>query len=472
MILKISPFHFEMQQRIAVLPEQYNLSDYRAKIKQVIGSRWCPTIKAWHFPYSKEAYAMFQRIFQENTIIVDNNAVQISTVPAVMATPQNLPKSDAMPVFAIVEHPHLLDYLCILLPKEDKPLYLEKVKNIHGRRWNYALFAWEVPYTQTTIRFVQHYFAQAIRWGFTPKNNLPEQLPQLLEMHKTAPKEEVKATFELAVTKLEEVLTLKRYSWSTIKGYKNMFRQFILHYDTIRPRLITREQIDKYLLYCIKERNISESYQDTIISAIKMFYNEVAEQPEKVEKLYRPKKAQKLPQVLSEDEVVRLLKAVQNIKHLSILTMIYSAGLRLGEVVNLQLTDIQPDINRIKIRGAKGNKDRYSILSPKAFVILSEYMTIYKPVHWLFEGQDGGRYSERSVQEIFTKAKIKSGINKAATTHTLRHSFATHLLETGMDLRYIQELLGHASSKTTEIYTHITKKGWASLKSPLDNLDI
>jgi integrase/recombinase XerD len=152
--------------------------------------------------------------------------------------------------------------------------------------------------------------------------------------------------------------------------------------------------------------------------------------------------------------------------------LIYSSGLRLGEVVNLQLTDIQSNINRILVRDAKGKKDRYTLLSDKALTILREYARLYRPIYWLFEGQYGGKYSERSVQELFIKAKIKAKINPNATTHWLRHSFATHLLEKGVDLRYIQELLGHESSKTTEIYTHITKKGWDGIKSPLDSLDI
>ena len=133
---------------------------------------------------------------------------------------------------------------------------------------------------------------------------------------------------------------------------------------------------------------------------------------------------------------------------------------------------MQIEAHRIFIRDAKGKKDRCTILSPKLEVLLKQYMDIYKPIEWLFEGQTGGQYSERSVQSIFEDARRKSKINPLATTHTLRHSFATHLLEKGIDLRYIQELLGHASSKTTEIYTHITKKGFNTIKSPLDDLDI
>ncbi len=188
--------------------------------------------------------------------------------------------------------------------------------------------------------------------------------------------------------------------------------------------------------------------------------------------IIRPNRPQKLPHVLTEREVERLLQAADNFKHRCILMLVYSAGLRLGEVLRLRMLDLQPEKHRILIRGGKGKKDRCTILSEKAFRKLREYFQVYKPVDWVFEGAQGGPYSERSVQNIFTRAKIKSGINPHATVHTLRHSFATHILEKGVDLRYIQDLLGHESSKTTEIYTHITKKGWDKLKSPLDDLDV
>ena len=151
---------------------------------------------------------------------------------------------------------------------------------------------------------------------------------------------------------------------------------------------------------------------------------------------------------------------------------VYSAGLRLGEVVNLKLPDLQPEHHRLFVREGKGKKDRCTILSEKVIARLKDYFEDYSPAEWLFEGATGGQYSVRSVQAIFDRAKLKSGINPYATVHTLRHSFATHLLEKGVDLRYIQDLLGHESSKTTEIYTHITKKGIDKLQSPLDSLNI
>ena len=325
-----------------------------------------------------------------------------------------------------------------------------------------------------TLRFLRQYFDDVLRWDFVPDENVPERLEaeEATPVQQWRPQQNKPARYEAAVTALEQCLTLKRYSWRTVKSYKNSLRNFIRFYDDTKPSQLTRKQINDYIHHLVKEHHITESYQNQICCALKMFYCEVANQAEKVEGLVQAKKPQKIPQVLTEGEVARLLKAVDNLKHRCILTMIYSAGLRLGEVTKLKLTDLQFEQHRIFVRNAKGKKDRCTILAQKAESLLKEYLALYCPVHWLFEGPDGGQYSDRSVQAIFTAAKDRSRINPLATTHTLRHSFATHLLEKGMDLRNIQELLGHESSKTTEIYTHITKKSWEKIKSPLDDLEI
>jgi site-specific recombinase XerD len=186
----------------------------------------------------------------------------------------------------------------------------------------------------------------------------------------------------------------------------------------------------------------------------------------------RPREEKTLPVVLSEKEVGDLFKVTENIKHKAILMLAYSGGLRLSELINVRIIDIDSNRMQIRIEQAKGKKDRYTLLSVKLLEILRKYFVAYKPKEWLFEGATGGQYSLGSIQSIMKEAIKKAGIKKKASVHSLRHSFATHLLENGTDLRYIQSLLGHASSKTTEIYTHITTKGFDQIKSPLDNLDI
>jgi integrase/recombinase XerD len=468
MNLVLTPHTSSNQPRIAVKPDAY-WDAFGSMIRKIHGARWSSNICAWHIPYTADSYKMLQDIFGKNNIIIAQNIEVSKPNKAKEEAPPQAIVSKKMKLVSISENLQDADSLCISVVKEDAEPFLERIKNIGGRQWNSAMNVWLVPYTMITIRFVKKYFGDEIEWTFTPKKDLPERL---ISPENNSPlKIQVRAKYEIAVTKLEEVLMLKRYSERTIKTYKNVFRMFIMEYNELKPSQITQPQIYAYFMKSIKEKHISESHQNTIVSAIKMFYNAVVHQPEKVEHLYRPKPDKRLPHILSEAEVVALLQTAKNIKHQAILMLVYSGGLRLGEVVNLQITDIQIGIKRILIRSAKGKKERYTLLSDKALTILQQYMAEQQPIYWLFEGQDGGKYSERSVQEIFTTAKIKAKINPNATTHWLRHSFATHLLEKGVDLRYIQELLGHESSRTTELYTHITKRGWDGLRSPLDSLN-
>jgi len=450
-----------------------NRKDWVDFIKSLNKWWWHPEEKVWSVPRTPETAQRCKTFFGEALVIDRNQEISIEFVRKTAEKSQRLELLKTLPdKITLHKHPQKSDWLLLNLPQTLVESHLANVKNIHGRRWNADWFAWEVPYTQLTIRFIKQYLSGTVHWAFTPDDNIPERLPAVEPQARTFKETIIPAKYEAAVTALEQTLMLKRYSWRTIKSYKNCFRQFIRHYDDIKPSQITRRQIDAYVFGLIKERNISESHQNQILSAIKMFYGTVIAQEEKVLNLFRPKKSQKLPKVLTEQEVTFLLRAVDNLKHRCILMLVYSAGLRLGEVINLRLLELQPEQNRLFVRGGKGKKDRCTLLSEKVWELLQQYIQIHQPLEWLFEGQTGGQYSERSVQEIFTRAKMKAMINPDATVHTLRHSFATHLLEKGVDLRYIQELLGHESSKTTEIYTHITHKGWNRIKSPIDDLKI
>jgi len=259
---------------------------------------------------------------------------------------------------------------------------------------------------------------------------------------------------------------------NTVKTYKGLFEEFINFYHKFDINRIDESMITAFLRYLVIERKVSSSYQNQSINAIKFYYERVLGGQRKVYLVERPREEKKLPVVLSENEICDLLKATENIKHKAILMLAYSAGLRLSELINVKLSDIDSGRMQIRIEQAKGKKDRYSLLSVKLLDVLRKYYTTYKPKKWLFEGATGGQYSVRSIQEVMKDSTRKAGIKKKISMHTLRHSFATHLLENGIDLRYIQSLLGHSSTKTTEIYTHITTKGFDQIKSPLDKMDI
>ncbi len=270
------------------------------------------------------------------------------------------------------------------------------------------------------------------------------------------------------LAKFEKKLILKSYSLSTISSYKSEFSYFLRYFEKFDLNTITKEQIESYVYYMITKYKISESKQNLSINSIKFYYEHVLNKPREYYDIQRPKMAKTLPNVLSMGEVLDLINSPTNIKHKAILHTIYSGGLRVSELINLRIIDIRTDDNYIFIKGAKGKKDRQTLLSDNLLIVLREYYKEYKPSYWLFEGQSGGKYSAKSIQNIFRKAQQKSGANPWATPHTLRHSFATHLLENGENLRNIQALLGHSSSKTTEIYTHLVNLSNKKIQNPLD----
>lgn len=275
-----------------------------------------------------------------------------------------------------------------------------------------------------------------------------------------------------ALAAMQRKLQIARYSANTIDTYLNATKLFFQHYPKKNPKDISAADIEAYQHELASTRKVSNSYLNQVVNAVRYYYKDVLGDAYRVKFIERPLGERKLPKVLSEQEVAAILKAPTNLKHRCILMLIYSAGLRLGELIALERTDIIPERKQVLIRGGKGGKDRVSLLSERLLKLLDEYLVAYTPRHFLFEGPNGARYSDTSVQQIFKHAKQKAGITAPATVHTLRHSFATHLLENGTDLRYIQTLLGHSSSKTTEIYTHVSTKAIGKIRSPLDNLDL
>lgn len=265
-------------------------------------------------------------------------------------------------------------------------------------------------------------------------------------------------------------MVLRGMGQSTIKTYRSMLTRFFSYFENQDLATITKEQIEGYVYQLITKYKISESTQNTVINAIKCYYEVVLGQPREYYTISRPRKRLNLPNVLSVQEVSAIINSPVNLKHKAIMHTIYSAGLRIGEVVRLRIKDIRSDDGYIFIKDSKGKKDRHTVLSPHLLTLLRKYYKAYKPAYWLFEGQNGGQYTASSIQNIYRKAVKDTGSNPWSTPHTLRHSFATHLMQNGVSIRHIQAALGHNSSKTTEIYTHILAINSKTLKSPLDYL--
>ncbi|MDT7827649.1 tyrosine-type recombinase/integrase [Pricia sp. S334] len=262
-------------------------------------------------------------------------------------------------------------------------------------------------------------------------------------------------------------LELKRYSDSTVKTYVSFFEMFINHYRDKDLLAINESDVRKYLQHLIK-RSVSRSYLNQAINAIKFYYEVVMGMPNRFYEIERPRKESKLPKVISKKEILSIIGHTNNIKHRCIIELLYGSGLRRSELVNLKLGDIDSERMLVRVENSKGGKDRQTLLSKTALLNLRTYYREWQPKHYLFEGQKGQKYSGESVLKVVKNAAKKAGIRIRVTPHVLRHSFATHLLESGVDLRRIQVLLGHGSSKTTEIYTHVATNTFENIKNPLD----
>lgn len=334
---------------------------------------------------------------------------------------------------------------------------VDKIRKVKGRRWDAKRKCWIIEYSDQAIIQLNKLFV----------------LNNTIDKKSTNDKTNMESTKEKELLKMKEELKLRGYSHKTQKAYLGHIRRFMYSFEK-EPEKLQQEEIKKYLVGLLENHKCMTSYFEQTLSALKFFYNNVVNKPDLVTSIKYPKKERKLPAVLSREEVVRILNSIKNLKHRTILMVVYSSGLRVGEVVRLRVEDIDSKRKLIHVRQAKGKKDRYTVLSDVALEVLRLYFKAYEPDNgWLFEGsKEGEHITERTVQKVFEKACLEAKINKKATVHTLRHSFATHLLEGGTDLRYIQELLGHTSSRTTEIYTHVTEYNLSKIKSPLDSLSL
>lgn len=275
----------------------------------------------------------------------------------------------------------------------------------------------------------------------------------------------------VALQRFIEQLKLKAYSSSTIKTYRNEFLQLLQLLKEKPVHDLSPDDLRRYFIYCFEQLKLTENTLHSRINAIKFYFEQVLKRERFFWEIPRPKKPSQLPKLLNEEEIEKLFNALSNKKHKAMLFTAYSAGLRVSEIVSLKVKDIDSGRMQIFIGRAKGKKDRYVNLSPVLLDVLRSYVKSYRPKLFLFESEATGlAYPARTAQQIFSNAKHKAGIKKDVGIHSLRHSFATHLLDKGTDIRYIKELLGHFNIKTTERYLHVSKKQLVNIVSPLDDL--
>lgn len=330
------------------------------------------------------------------------------------------------------------------------------MRKVPEASWNNSLKSWQIKYTKENLDLILNTFKNITT---IDSSKLPKK--QLFKRDLTDSQKKLLNNFYI-------FLKGKRYSKSTIQTYTFFVADFINFQTKNSLEEITNRDVELFIEKVFIERNYSISSQRQFVSALKIFIafypftkiNDLA--------LERPKKSRKLPNVLSQEEVLEIIRCTQNLKHRAILTLIYSCGLRISELINLKLIHFHIERKQLVVRNGKGRKDRYISLADSFLPLLSNYYHSYKPKTYFVEGQNKGKYSAESVRQFLRKSCVKAKIKKPVTPHTLRHSYATHLLENGVDIRYIQSLLGHAKPETTMIYTHVKRKDLMEIQNPLD----
>ncbi len=385
----------------------------------------------------------------------------------------------------------------ILLKFDADPSINKLMKEFPGARWSHTLRSWHIPRSASLYKDLEKKLPETycllqqqesdeiiapIQQEYDEITPLPPTKTFIPDIIHTKTGEKIIARTppeKISVFNLSQLaaftamLELKAYSPSTIRTYRQEFCALLEIIKDKDVNKLTADQVKRYILYCVNELKLAENSIHSRLNAVKFYFEQVLKQDKIFVEIPRPKKPLILPKVLGEQEMGRLFRALENKKHKALLFTAYSAGLRVSEAVALKISDIDSDRMQIFIQNAKGKKDRYVMLSPVLLDILRNYMITSRPKagEYLFEGTVAGMpMSTRQAQHIFQEAREKAGISKKLSFHSLRHSFATHLLENGVDIRYIKDLLGHFSITTTNRYLHVKKEQLVNIQSPLDEL--
>lgn len=414
---------------------------------KLLGARFTKTNKCWYMPVGEFNYEAFTEALNGDAII---------------EIPANKPKQEEKQTFSkkVTFEVNAKEHLIYILFYFDSRV-VEAIKGIKGAWYHVGAKIWSVPNTDEHLEQINMIFSS---------NAYKISVGKITHSYAKTKTFKKKPETNLIPEHYSRQLKLENKSKRTIEIYESFINQFLNAFEGIEPKDIPMERIRGYILHHREHLHYSESYQNQLISSLKSFYRIMYKTILAYEEIPRPKKSRSLPRVLSKQEVERIINTPSNIKHRLILALLYGCGLRLNELVCLQVNDFNFNNNTLMIIRGKGSKDR-RVPIPKAILpLLHRYIKSYLPENYLLYGQNQIQYSGSSIQKLVREYSRKAGIEKHVTPHTLRHCYATHMLEKGVDLRYIQELLGHRSSKTTEIYTHVTNRKLGELGNPLDDI--
>lgn len=336
------------------------------------------------------------------------------------------------------------------------------VKSIPGALWSTQLKSWYIPLSTKNLN--------NLKTALQPVALVKDCVvfTQLNSSRHQKRKRVLNAASRKILLGYRQYLKGKRYSDSTVKTYLTLTADLIEFYNEVDIKDLNNRSVEVFIEQVMIPKQYAISTHRQFISSLRHFKAFYPECQIDELKLELPKKDKLLPTVLSKEEVIDLIRTTANLKHRCIIALLYACGLRIGELINLELNHIDIDRKQLFIKKAKGRKDRYVILADSFLPLLSNYLNTYAPSFYLFEGQGKNKYSAESIRSFLKRSCKAARIKKRVTPHTLRHSYATHLLENGIDIRYIQVLLGHSRPETTMVYTHVTKKDLLDIKSPLD----
>jgi len=480
--------------------------DYNAKlgelVKTIPGIKWSQTNECWYSPDNEKTLKQILTLLRETadidiSAIVTGEKENPSSPPpanqteeeenAVIPYPfaEEKPLSGKhIPAVSKVSRQSEYDPVLFTINEPDGRLVIkftgrydpEWVRELHafGRPYfDRSRREWLLRWSRLTVDSLSDYFSSQGAEIIVKKVEVPVVLKEIRNEKGSEVRERIigKASME-GIELLKRYLEEKRYSKRTVESYLSHLELFFKYFHEKDPSDIKEEDISVFIDDHIIKLGYSASYQNLIISSIKMYYSLCGEKMVNPASFERPRRSRALPKVFSKEEVQRILNTPKNIKHKLLLWIVYSCGLRRSEITNLRITDLDRDRGILHIREGKGRIDRIVPVSVKVWSKVDEYINSYSPKKYLFEGQTGGRYSVESVYNVFKQALKTAGIDREVGVHSLRHSYATHLHENGLDIRYIQELLGHKSSRTTEIYTHVSRRNLITVRSPIEDIDV
>jgi integrase/recombinase XerD len=471
-------------------------------VKSIAGTRWSQSNKCWHALHDEETLKKILIVFRESADI-DISDIASKGTGKVSSSPGALFNEMDEEVVTVIPSPDekALDEEFIPKVNQEKKISMyepvlftisetdnrfvikftgrydqEWIRELHtyGRPlFDKVTHEWFLRWSQLAVDSLSDYFSSRGVEVIVKKKEIPVVIAEIRYEQGNEVRERIigKAAAE-GIDLVRKYLEGKRYSKRTVGSYLAALELFFKYFHDIDPIEITGDDISDFIEEHILKLGYSASYQNIIISAVKMFYNIAGNIRVDTDSLKRPKRTRALPKVFSKEEIIEIFSATKNNKHKLILWLIYSCGLRRSEVINIKLTDLDNDRGVLNIREAKGNTNRIVPVPQKIWEKIRTYINSYKPDIYLFEGQTGGKYSAESVYAVFKHSLKLAGIKKDVGVHSLRHSYATHLHEGGLDIRYIQELLGHKSTRTTEIYTHVSRRNLFAIRSPIEDMDI